>query len=215
MAKAASSLFCVLSLFIVNNLATVNITAKTYILNTSLPANEYLRDICNDYKEVAVSAFGVMLDMLPKALQPSAEKLAMEYWSSGSVKEPYKSEIEYFSNCSGLSIQKIMTINIIYDLTAFCTSIVCVQPDGKILHARNQDFPTVLRNDTANMVYVDAQNNTLYEATSFVGYVGVPTGIKYNGFSITIDARYDIYGLQNWIDIGYIALYIIFIFCRN
>mmetsp|Transcript_15026 Transcript_15026/g.13492 ORF Transcript_15026/g.13492 Transcript_15026/m.13492 type:complete len:360 (-) Transcript_15026:39-1118(-) len=194
-------LFCVL-LLIVNTLATENVTAKTYFLNTSLPANEYLAEICHDYKDAAVSAFSVMLDMLPKAMQPSAEKLAMEYWLSGSVKEPYRSEIIYFSNCSGLSIQSIMTVNIIYDLTAFCTSIVCVTTDGKILHARNQDFPTVLRNDTVNMVYVDADNNTLYEATTFCGYVGVPTGIKYDGFSITIDARYDIYGLQNWIDIG-------------
>ena len=67
---------------------------------------------------------------------------------------------------------------------------------------RNQDFPTVLRNDTVNMVYVDADNNTLYEGTTFFGYVGIPTGVKFNGFSITIDAREDIYGLQNWIDIG-------------
>ena len=199
----AVTVLCCILLLIVNTLSTVNITAKTYILNTSLPASEYLHQVCIDYKDAAVGAFGAMLDMLPQAMQPSAEKLAMEYWKSGAVKEPYYSEILYFSNCSGLSIQNLITINIIYDLTAFCTSIVCVTTDGKILHARNQDFPTVLRNDTLNMIYVDADNNTLYEATTFAGYVGVPTGIKYNGFSITIDARYDIYGLQNWIDIGY------------
>ena len=144
-----------------------------------------------------------MLDMLPPSMQPAAKELAMEYWRSGSIVEPYYSEIEYLSNCTGLSIRDLITVNIIYDLTAFCTSIVAVTLDGEILHARNMDFPIGLRNDTINMIYVDANNNTLYEATTFFGYVGVPTGIKFGAFSISIDARDDKYGLQNWIDIGY------------
>ena len=197
------------SLFILNAVATINVTAPTFYINTSLPVNEYLKDICIAMKDDALRAFTVMLDMLPKAMQPEAERLAMEYWKSGGVKEPYHSEIEYLSNCSGLTIQQLITVNIIYDLTAFCTSIVCVTTDGQILHARNQDFPTVLRNDTVNMVYVDAENNTLYEGTTFFGYVGIPTGVKFNAFSITIDAREDKYGLQNWIDIGFVN-YIIY-----
>merc|ERR1712228_453135 len=120
---------------------------------------------------------------------------------SGGVIEPYHSEIKYLSQCSGLSIEQLITANIVYDLTAFCTSIIARTADGKILHARNQDFPVTLRNDTVNLLYVDADNNTLYETTTFFGYVGVPTGIKFGSFSITDNARYIVDGLKNWIEI--------------
>jgi len=180
----------------------VNVSAKTYVLNTSQSAAEYLREPCAEMRDSAVAAFTIMLAKIPTAMQPAAYKLAMEFWNSGGVTEPYHSEIEYLSECSGLSIEQMITINIVYDLTAFCTSIVAQTIDDKILHARNQDFPVVLRNDTVNLLYVDADNNTLYESTTFFGYVGVPTGIKFGAFSITDDARYDIYGLENWLDIG-------------
>jgi N-acylethanolamine-hydrolysing acid amidase len=179
----------------------INVTVQTYIIDTSLPASEYLKEICEEQKANALRAFPVMLDMIPPAMQGPAGKLAMEYWNSGTVAEPYHSEIEYLSECSGLTIQQLITVNIVYDLTAFCTSIVAVKKDGTILHARNQDFPTVLRNDTVNMIYVDGNNNTLYESTTFFGYVGIPTGVRYNGFSITIDARYGIDGLKDWLEI--------------
>jgi len=169
--------------------AVINIPAKTYILNTSLPASEYLAPVCVDKKQDAINAFGTMLDMIPAALQSEFEDIAMTYWRN-DMTEPYKSEINYFSECSGLSIKDLITVNLIYDLVAMCTSIVAVDPKGKVYHARNFDFPTVLRNDTVNYLFVDADNNTLYEMTTAAGYVGVPSGFKPNGFAITMDERY-------------------------
>merc|ERR1719384_1214715 len=134
-------------------------------------------------------AFGVMLDMIPTAIQPEMEDIAMSYWRD-YITEPYKSEIQYFSDCTGLSLKDLITVNLIYDLVSVCTSIVAVDKKGKIYHARNFDFPTVLRNDTVNLLYVDADNNTLYEMTTAAGYVGVPSGLKPNGFAITMNERY-------------------------
>eukprot|EP00483_Globobulimina_turgida_P010005 UN10024 len=169
--------------------AVVNIPAKTYICNASLPASEYYKQVCIDYKAAALNAFTTMLDMIPKALQPAFEKVSMNFYDH-YMTEPYKSEIEYFSNCSGLTLTDVITVNLVYDLTAMCTSIVAVDPAGKVYHARNFDFPTVLRNDTVNLLFVDAENNTLYEMTTAAGYVGVPSGMKPNAFAITMDERY-------------------------
>jgi hypothetical protein len=169
--------------------AVIYIQAPTYILNTSLPASEYFAPVCADKKQDAINAFSSMLDMIPTALQPAFEDLAMSYWRN-DMTEPYKSEIEFFSECSGLSLKDVITVNLIYDLVAICTSIVAVDLEGKVYHARNFDFPTVLRNDTVNLIYVDAENNTLYEMATAAGYVGVPSGEKPNGFAITMDERY-------------------------
>ena len=59
--------------------AVVNIPAKTYVLNTSLPASEYYAPVCKDKKQDAINAFGSMLDMIPAGLQSEFEDIAMTY----------------------------------------------------------------------------------------------------------------------------------------
>eukprot|EP01084_Bolivina_argentea_P318348 552061_1 len=170
--------------------ATVNIPAKAYLINTSLPANEYLAQMCAEQKEYAMIAFETLIKKIPPELQPIYEDVAMSYWYK-YVTEPYKSEIEYFSECIGnLSIKDIITVNLIYDLTAFCTSIVAVNDNGTIYHGRNFDFPKKLRNDTVTLIFVNGTTNeTLYKMTTFAGYVGAPSGFKPNGFSISMDTH--------------------------
>eukprot|EP00484_Ammonia_sp_Unknown_P003220 CAMPEP_0197073372 /NCGR_PEP_ID=MMETSP1384-20130603/210572_1 /TAXON_ID=29189 /ORGANISM="Ammonia sp." /LENGTH=338 /DNA_ID=CAMNT_0042512209 /DNA_START=198 /DNA_END=1214 /DNA_ORIENTATION=+ len=125
--------------------------------------------------------------MIPTEYQPIFEEISQLYVDE-YVTEPYKSEMEYFSNCSGLSMKDIMTVNLAYDMTVLCTSIVAVTPNGTILHARNFDFPTVLRNDSVNLKFVDgATGDMLYEVTTFVGWVGAATVMRPHQFSITID----------------------------
>jgi len=183
------SLFLVALLGVQVSRAVINIPAKTYVLNSSLPASQYYAPVCKDKKQDAIYAFSAMLDMIPAGLQSEFEDIAMTFWRN-DITEPYKSEIQYFSDCTGLAIKDLITVNLIYDLVAVCTSIVAVDPNGKVYHGRNFDFPTVLRNDTINLLYVDADNNTLYEMTTAAGYVGVPSGFKPNGFAITMDERY-------------------------
>mmetsp|Transcript_12911 Transcript_12911/g.20509 ORF Transcript_12911/g.20509 Transcript_12911/m.20509 type:complete len:367 (+) Transcript_12911:27-1127(+) len=164
-----------------------NVTAPTYIINTSLPVNEQYASLCADYVEQAIAAFYGIMAMIPTEYQPIFEEISQLYVDE-YVTEPYKSEMEYFSNCSGLSMKDIMTVNLAYDMTVLCTSIVAVTPNGTILHARNFDFPTVLRNDSVNLKFVDgATGDMLYEVTTFVGWVGAATVMRPHQFSITID----------------------------
>ena len=159
-------LVCLLCMRLSN--AVINVQAPIYILNTSLPVSEYYAPVCKDKKQDALTAFSVMLDMIPTALQPAFEDIAMTFWRN-DITEPYKSEIEYFSECSGLTIKDLITVNLVYDLIAMCTSIVAADSNGKVYHARNFDFPVVLRNDTVNLIFVDADNNTLYEMATPAG----------------------------------------------
>ena len=73
---------------------------------------------------------------------------------------------------------KILVMNLIYDLTCFCTSIVADSPDGSMLHARNLDYGIPgLRNLT---IALDFQKNkkTVYRGVTFAGYVGLLTGLR-------------------------------------
>jgi len=76
-----------------------------------------------------------------------------------------------------------------------CTSIVAQTNDGKILHARNMDFWEGMgfTNTLKNLaIHADMRkgNKTLFEMTSFAGYVGVLSGMKKGAFSTTIDTRF-------------------------
>ncbi len=87
-----------------------------------------------------------------------------------------------------------------YELTAFsqdddqkevkaCTSIIAQTANGTLYHARNLDyyFP-VLQRLTAQVDFME-NGKVLYTGTVFVGYVGLLTGKKPNGFSVSLNQR--------------------------
>jgi hypothetical protein len=44
--------------------------------------------------------------------------------------------------CTGVTLGKLVLMNLIYDLSAGCTSIVAQTSNGRMLHARNLDYGT-------------------------------------------------------------------------
>ena len=181
-----------------------------------VPADVRWKQACTDYKNDALNLYDALLAPFPPSVLSDMESIAANYYENYVI-EPYLSEINYFAQCTNLSTTQMTLVNLIYDFRAACTSIVAVDPTGRILHGRNQDFPNIFRNDTIDVIFINSSSNTnannnknnnknnkntsnnnidnnnytdfLYRGTTFFGYVGIPTGFKYNGFSITIDAR--------------------------
>ena len=85
---------------------------------------------------------------------------------------------------------EVVAINLVYDASAFCTSIVAQQTDGSIIHGRNLDFSgaSILRAMTATVDFTS--NGTVkYSATTYASYVGILTGLRPNAFTVTVDQR--------------------------
>jgi len=87
-------------------------------------------------------------------------------------------------------------LNLFYEFSALCTSIVAQTDDGKILHARNLDFGfgTAFTQDLRNLtIQVEFQCNgqTVYTGSTFAGYVGLLTGMRNDRFSISVNQRFD------------------------
>eukprot|EP01084_Bolivina_argentea_P196613 337049_1 len=182
------SLLIILLYFINNCFCTVDINPKTYEIDISKPANEYLQPICRDLGESSKLAFNRMSNIIPPQIARKFRPMAWNYWMSNEIKEPYKSEIQYISECLSIPIKDMILINLVYEFMPACTSIVLSDARGQIIHGRNQDFPTILRDTVFNAKYTKS-GSLLFEGTSFFGYVGIPTGIKYGAFSITMNAR--------------------------
>merc|ERR1711990_1285151 len=104
-------------------------------------------------------------------------------------------EIKGCSAKLGASYGWVSIINLGYELSDACTSIISQDDKGHILHSRNLDFwdgwgfTDILRNLTFQ---ADMQRNgsTVYHMTSLAGYMGVLSGMRLGGFSLTVDTRF-------------------------
>mmetsp|Transcript_62078 Transcript_62078/g.71160 ORF Transcript_62078/g.71160 Transcript_62078/m.71160 type:complete len:359 (-) Transcript_62078:195-1271(-) len=85
----------------------------------------------------------------------------------------------------------LMMLNFLYALDAGCTSTVAQTKDSGVLHGRNMDFgfTTGLRLLSINVTFTKS-GKPLYKGTTFLGYTGLITGMRYGGFSISLNARH-------------------------
>jgi len=106
----------------------------------------------------------------------------------------YAEEIRGCAEEAGVDYGWLTLFNMGYEVTDGCTSIVAQTNDNKILHVRNMDFwdgiwlTEHLKNITITANY-QTGGKTVFHATTFVGFVGVLSGMRPNGFSISIDTR--------------------------
>jgi len=77
-----------------------------------------------------------------------------------------------------------------YELGTFCTSIICQDANGMIIHGRNLDWS--MQPYLANMSIIGnfyKNGSLLFKSDMIVGYLGILTGMKPNSFSITLNQR--------------------------
>ena len=88
-----------------------------------------------------------------------------------------------------ISLGELTAINLMYEFTVFCTSIVAENSAGELFHGRNLDYSiSGLQNLTAQIDFTRA-GETVYKGTEFVGYVGLLTGMRPGGWSVSVDQR--------------------------
>lgn len=93
-------------------------------------------------------------------------------------------------NSTDATLEDVIIVNSLYELESWCTSIVVMTNQGKILHARNMDFDfaDAVRKEVYTAQFYNGETE-LYEATMFGGIIGIYTGIKKGAFSITLNQR--------------------------
>lgn len=110
--------------------------------------------------------------------------------------EDYAEEIRGIHDATGIRIPELFVFNIMYEFSGAlpeCTSIVAQNSAGHIMHGRNLDFgPPVLseamRQILQNVRYVK-DGQTLFNSTTYLGYVGCTTCLKHGVASLTVNTR--------------------------
>ena len=122
----------------------------------------------------------------------------------------YGDEIRSIQAATGLQMSFLLAFNLGYELMGACTSVTAQDADGHMYHARNLDFGLFLGSEKDGgpnenfqwtntdllrqiTVLTDFQRGgkTLYKSVSYVGYVGLLTGVRKNGVTVTVDTRFD------------------------
>ncbi|XP_077157255.1 N-acylethanolamine-hydrolyzing acid amidase [Paroedura picta] len=117
-------------------------------------------------------------------IRPIAEEL--EFY----VPEPFAGEIRGICRALGVNIGDGLLLNLAYESTAYCTSIIAQDNNGNIFHGRNLDYPfgDILRKVTIDVNFLK-NGKVLYKGTTFFGYIGLWTGQSPYKFTISGDER--------------------------
>ncbi|XP_041362025.1 N-acylethanolamine-hydrolyzing acid amidase-like [Gigantopelta aegis] len=161
---------------------------RAYNVSLDDPPESRWDHVLKDYVNEVPNLIATVRSLVPIQYLPVVEDLAVDLESY--MPSPFPQELRGIAEAFTMDIGDIVLLNIIYDVTAFCTSIVSQDSNGTIWHARNLDFyyGDILRNMT---IVVNFQKNgsTLYSATTYAGYVGIATGQRPHGYTVTVDTR--------------------------
>ncbi|XP_065770794.1 N-acylethanolamine-hydrolyzing acid amidase [Muntiacus reevesi] len=104
--------------------------------------------------------------------------------------QPFTDEIRGMCDALDFNLVDCILLNLAYEFSAFCTSIVAQDSKGHIYHGRNLDYPfgSLLRNLTVDVQFIKS-GQIAYTGTTFVGYVGLWTGQSPHKFTVSGDER--------------------------
>lgn len=145
------------------------------------------KEITKRFKNESLAVIEIYKDVISEAINFMFTILEMVTLSSSS--EMYQ-ELDGIAEELGLPTNDILMMNYLYELDAYCTSIVARMPNGTLFMARNLDF--YFPNETRKTLYLAKfyrGDNFIFEAPMFSGIIGVYTGFKPKSFAMAINER--------------------------
>ncbi|KAM5271762.1 N-acylethanolamine-hydrolyzing acid amidase [Ctenodactylus gundi] len=130
----------------------------------------------------------VIGDRVPKWVLGVIAKVVAEVESL--LPQPFTDEVRGMCDFLNLTLLDGLLVNLAYESSAFCTSIVAQDSGGHIYHGRNLDYPfgNILRKLTVDVQFLK-DGQAVFRGTTFVGYVGVWTGQSPHKFTVSADER--------------------------
>lgn len=122
----------------------------------------------------------------------------------------YGDEIRGIQKATELEMSSLLAFNLGYEIMGFCTSVTAQDTNGHMYHGRNLDFGLFLgfnasagpnenfqwtNTDLLRQITVTTDftrgGQILYSSVSYVGYIGLLTGVRKGGVTVTVDTRFD------------------------
>ena len=184
-----------------------NTALPWYEVNLDLPPEQRWAHIVKPKAQQIHDMIYQVIDLLPVQLRETILKDIDENADAilDAFPKPYGDEIRGIANITGVDTAALILYNMGYEIEGGCTSIVAQNANEEVFHARNLDFGLFFGWDKVNHTWeltellrpllfnarVTRGGQTLFNATYYAGFVGLLTGMKTGGFSISVDTRFD------------------------
>ena len=141
----------------------------SYTIDLDLPPEERWVNVSKTFMKYAPQIAADIRNKIPQEVMFLAELIALHL--EKHLPDPYPSEIKGVAKGLNLSVIDALLLNLMYDMTAYCTSIVAEDKQGNIFHGRNLDygFSDTLRNITfmSNFKSKGKEPETSYDSHMF------------------------------------------------
>lgn len=164
-----------------------SIEPKTYVINLDKRPHRRWREVIQDHKKHFKAVVEEIDNILLSAgfLGKIAKATCGLFNAFDSIK--HKKELTGISSYSGVPMDKLILMQICYEMFAACTSTVIKTKNGNI-HFRTMDWEMdFLKDLTINVVFTK-NNKVLFKAVTWAGYVGIVTGLN-STYSMALNFR--------------------------
>jgi hypothetical protein len=100
----------------------------------------------------------------------------------------YKEEMQSIADFIDLPLEKVIIMQLIYEVSAACTTFV-TKVDNDYTMFRTLDWPMNFLNDLTINLNIKKNGQTIGKATTWAGYVGMITAMSSNGYAIALNYR--------------------------
>jgi hypothetical protein len=160
---------------------------KSYIVDLDVEPEKRWKQIIDDHKQYFPRVEQEIDNILKNVgiLGGVSKGIVSLFSSSGNVM--YKRELKGISELSGVPMNKLILMQICYEMFSACTSVV-IRGNTHNYHFRTMDWEMdFLRDLTVNVTFVK-NGIELYKSATWAGYVGVVTGVN-DKYSLALNYR--------------------------
>ncbi|KAL6066767.1 Acid ceramidase [Balamuthia mandrillaris] len=171
-------------------------TVPRFVVDLDLPPAQRWNEIAHHYKsdfkglrQILEEEIAEMLGGKKKAslLEKLAGLVLGAAAKAGAVY--YGKELKGLAQACELPLGLLVLMQLVYEAAAACTSVIVNDDNGVPIHIRTMDWGMDYLKPLTLELEFKKGGHTLFMATSWAGYVGVLTGMRPNGYSVSVNFR--------------------------
>lgn len=174
------------------------IDVPRYIISLDKKPEERWNQVIKDYKhlfpkviETIDDTFSSMGSIMGSISKHTSLLVVNLYEKTGSIM--YKKELRSISEQTGISLGKLILMQLCYEMAAACTSVVFEHEDSQgnksNIHYRTMDWSMPILKQLTIEAEFQKNGKTLFIAPTWAGYVGVMTAMVPSKFSVALNYR--------------------------
>jgi len=161
---------------------------ETFTINLDSSPDQRWKDVVDRYKD----RFPRVIQEIDRILASSGYLGTVALWLCnvftffGSIM--YKEELKSIARMAGIPLNKLILMQICYEMFSACTSLVMKRSDDTNVHFRTMDWEMDFLKDLTINVDFTRNGKTVFRGITWAGYVGIVTGMNWD-YSVALNYR--------------------------